>query len=632
MKGLNVSIVALVSALAVPAQAQEIELDEIVVSAFKTAIERIRTGMSVSVVNPSAQIAPARAVDGLDRLPGLSVSTQGALGNSARLRIRGADQRYIAVFVDGIRVTDPTSTQTEYDFGTLPSTSIGRIEVLRGSQSALWGGSAVGGVLNIETPRATEDGTAQQSQIEAGRYATRSLSYGLTHKQGALETTLNLSHFVTDGYSAVDGGTEADGSEVNRMSAMLRYEFNGTLALGGALFHQRGSNEFDGLNVNYVLVDQANSQNRDETGARVFAELSLGNTEHVFDLTHYQVGREITDGSGFNTFDGSRTTFGWQATTEVSDAVTLVYGADTMLEEARYSRLPGGLADTRISGAFGQVLWAVNGQLDIAATARMDRNSGYGDFETGRVSVSYRPDEATTLRGAIATGFRAPSIDELFGDYPAQAFIGNPALAPEESLSYELGVEREFGNGAVVSATLFRLDVENQIAYDACPINDPAELDYDPSIADYACQAGTVNTLENTAGTSVRKGFELAAEMPLGDRANLGLAYTYTDAKRQSGTRIGLVPRRELTLTLQGDITDRISAAASVKHAADRLNDFATAAMPDYTVFGVSASYQVNDMAEAYLRIENILDEDYQTVPGYGTSGRAAFVGLRAKF
>jgi vitamin B12 transporter len=255
----------------------------------------------------------------------------------------------------------------------------------------------------------------------------------------------------------------------------------------------------------------------------------------------------------------------------------------------------------------------------------MDRNSGYGDFETGRVSVSYRPDEATTLRGAIATGFRAPSIDELFGDYPAQAFIGNPALAPEESLSYELGVEREFGNGAVVSATLFRLDVDNQIAYDACP-------QVNPNLWNSPCQPNTLNTLENTAGTSVRKGLELAAEMPLGDRANLGLAYTYTDAKRQSGARIGLVPRRELTLTLQGDITDRISAAASVRHAADRLNDFATAAMPDYTVFGVSASYQVNEMAEAYLRIENIFDEDYQTVPGYGTSGRSAFVGLRAKF
>ncbi|WP_430464425.1 TonB-dependent receptor plug domain-containing protein [Tabrizicola sp.] len=626
MKRLNISLIALLSMLAIPAQAQDIELDEIIVSAFKTAIERIRTGVSVSVVNPTADAAPARAVDTLNRLPGVSVSTQGALGSAARLRIRGADQRYIAVFVDGIRVTDPTAVQTEYDFGTLPSASIGRIEVLRGSQSALWGGSAVGGVVNIETPRATEDGTTQSVQAEAGRYATRSLSYGLAHKAGALETTLNLSHFVTDGYSAFDGGTEADGAQINRVSATLRYQVNGTLALGGALFHQRASNEFDGYNnITYAFEDQANSQKRDETGVRVFADLSLGNTQHVFDLTRYQVGREITDDNGFNTFDGTRTTFGWQATTELAESLTLVYGADTMLEEAEYSRLTGGIADTRISGAFGQALWAVNGQLDVSATVRMDNHSTFGNFETGRLSMAYRPDGATTLRGAIATGFRAPSIDELFGDYPTQAFIGNPGLTPEESLSYELGVEREFGAGAVVSATLFKLDVENQIAYDACPAVDPANWDF-------SCQPGTINTLNNIPGTSVRKGLELAAEMPLGDRANLGLAYTYTDAKRQTGARIGLVPRHELTMTLQGEITDRIRAGATVKHVADRLNDFAFAAMPDYTVVGVDASYQVNDMAEAYLRIENLFDEDYQTSEGYGTSGRAAFVGLRAKF
>lgn len=612
MKRLNISLIALLSALAIPAQAQDIELDEIVVSAFKTAIERIRTGVSVSVVDPSAKAAPASAVDSLNRLPGVSVSTQGALGSAARLRIRGADQRYIAVFVDGIRVTDPTATQTEYDFGTLHSANIGRIEVLRGSQSALWGGSAVGGVVNIETPRATEDGTTQQAQVEAGRYDTRSLSYGLVHKAGALETTLNLSHFLTDGYSAFDGGTEADGAEVNRVSATLRYQVNGTLALGGALFHQRGSNEFDGYNnVTFAFEDQANSQKREETGARVFAELSLGNTEHVFDLTSYQVGREITDDNGFNTFDGSRTTVSWQATTEFSDALSLVYGADTMLEEAEYSQLTGGIADTRISGAFGQALWAVNGQLDVSATVRVDRHSSFGNFETGRLSVAYRPDDMTTLRAAIATGFRAPSIDELFGNYPTQAFIGNPALTPEESLSYELGVEREFGNGAVVSATLFQLDVENQIQYQfALPLS----------------------TVANIPGTSVRKGVELAAEMPLGDRANLALAYTYTDAKRQTGARIGLVPRHELTLTLQGDITDRLSAGASIKHVADRMNDFAFAAMPDYTVVGVDAAYKINDVAEAYIRIENLFDEDYQTSEGYGTSGRAAFVGLRAKF
>lgn len=613
MKRLNISLIALMSALAVPAHAQDIELDEIVVSAFKTALERLRTGVSVAVIDPSAKAAPAstQVVESLSRLPGVSVSTQGPLGSPARLRIRGADQRYIAVYVDGIRVTDPTATQTEYDLGTLPSSNIGRIEVLRGSQSALWGGSAVGGVINISTPRPTEDGTQQQARAEAGRYDTRSLSYGMTHKAGPLETTLNLSHFRTDGYSAFDGGTEADGAEVSRVSATLRYQVNGTLALGGALFHQRTDSEFDGYNnITYAFEDQDNNQKRRESGVRLFAELSLGNTEHVFDVTRYAIGRDVTDDNGFNTFDGSRTTFGWQATTELSDRVTLVYGADTMLEDAQYTSLSGGTADTRISGAFGQALWAVNSQLDLSATLRVDHNSSYGSFTTGRVAGAYQMGTGTTLRGAIATGYRAPSIDERFGDYPTQGFVGNPSLTPEESLSYEIGVEHSYGSGAMVSATLFQLDVENQIAY----------------------QWGTPATLVNIPGTSVRKGVEIAASLPLGDRANLDLAYTYTDARRQTGKRIGLVPRHELSLALEGELTDRLSAGASVKHVVDRMDDFAFAAMPDYTVVGVEAAYKVGEGAEAYLRVENLFDEDYQTSAGYGTSGRAAFVGLRAKF
>lgn len=620
MKRLNISLIALVSALGVPAVAQDIELDEIVVTAVKTAIERIRSGVSVSVVTPEEDKVPdaAQIVETLSRLPGVSVSNQGPLGSPAKMRIRGADQRYIAVFVDGIRVTDPTSVQTEYDFGTLPSAGIGRIEVLRGSQSALWGGSAVGGVVNISTPRPVEDGTTQTAQAEAGSYNTRSLSYGLTHKQGALEATLNLSHFKTNGFSAASAGTEADGAETNRVSATLRYQVNGTLALGGAVFHQQGNSAYDDIGA-----DAANTKKSTETGARAFAELSLGNTEHVFDVTHYRIDRDVSDWRGLSSFSGQRTTFGWQATTELNQGLTLVYGADTMLEKATYTNLPAGQAETRISGAFGQALWAVNDQLDISATARVDHNSTFGNFNTGRLALSWRPDGATTVRAAIATGFRAPSIDERFGDYPdpSYPFIGNPALTPEESLSYELGVEREFGNGGVISATLFQLDVDNQIAYASCPMT-PA----------FVCVPGTVSTLNNIPGTSVRKGVEIAANLPLGTRADLGLAYTYTDARRQTGARIGLVPRHELTLTLKGEVTDQLSAAVSVKHVVDRMDDFAFAAMPDFTVVNAEASYAVSDKAEAYLRIENLFDEDYETSAGYNTAGRSAFVGLRAKF
>lgn len=621
MKSLNISLIALVSALALPAQAQDIELDEIVVTAVKAAIERIRTGVSVSVVTPEEDKVPdaAQITETLSRLPGVSVSNQGPLGSPAKMRIRGADQRYIAVFVDGIRVTDPTLAQTEYDFGTLPSAGIGRIEVLRGSQSALWGGSAVGGVVNITTPRPVEDGTTQTTQAEAGSYDTRSLSYGLTHKEGALEATLNLSHFKTDGFSAASAGTEADGAEANRISATLRYQVNDTLALGGAVFHQQSNSKYDGWidldgdGWGDVFGDLPNHKSSRETGIRAFAEVALGNTEHVFDVTSYAIGRDFSDENGIGKFDGQRTTFSWQATTELNDALTLVYGADTMLEKARYSNLPGGLADTRISGAFAQALWAANSQLDVSATARIDRNSTFGSFATGRLALAYRPQEGTTIRASVASGYRAPSIDERFGNYPSLFFVGNPNLTPEESLSYELGVEHEFSGGASVSATLFRLEVDNLITSTAL-----------------------FDSLENIAGTSVRQGIELGATLPLGDRAQLGFAYTYTDARRPDRVvgekRIGLVPYHELAVTLDADITDQLSAGLAIKHAAGRMDDFGNTPMPDFTVVNAEASYAVSDSAEAYLRIENLFDEDYETSAGYNTPGRSAFVGLRARF
>ena len=104
--------------------------------------------------------------------------------------------------------------------------------------------------------------------------------------------------------------------------------------------------------------------------------------------TNYSVQRDVSDENGIGAFTGKRQTFGWQATTEVNSALTLVYGADTMLEKAAYSNLPGGIADTRISGAFAQALWASNDQLDISATARLDHNSTFGSFATGRVALS----------------------------------------------------------------------------------------------------------------------------------------------------------------------------------------------------------------------------------------------------
>ena len=614
----GISLFALALA-AHPLRAEVIDLEDIVVTANRTPAEAARTGVSASVLTAEdlARSGAATMAEVLAGLPGISFSQQGPVGNAGTLRIRGADKRYIAVFVDGIRVTDPTQTETAYDFGALLTADVGRVEILRGSQSALWGGSAVAGVVNITTRAATEDGVSQEAEVEGGSHGTLRGRYTLTQRGERSETTISFAHLKTDGFSAAAAGTEKDGAEISRLSFSTRYRMTDALVIGAAAFHQKLRQDYDGF-LGFAPGDMANVQRRTETGARVFAEWDSGRTLHVFDATRYRVAREMDEAGTVSRFTGLRTTFGWQATTRVSEALQFVYGADTMLETARYTALPAGTEQTRISGVFGQALWRPSEQVDVSASLRRDRNSQFGGFTTGRLAVAFQLDGSTTLRAAVASGFRAPSIDERFGNYPGSFFVGNPGLTPEKSLSYELGVERRFGTGGVVSATLFRLDIDNLIAYQACP--------------GWPCPPGTVNTLANVPGTSKRQGLELAARVPLGERVALTGAYTHTDARRATGARLGLVARHDLTVGLEASLGERTQASLSVKQVSGRLNDFAFAAMPDYTVVNAGISHDLGQGAEVWLRVENLFDKSYQLSEGYAAPGRSVFVGLRKRF
>lgn len=618
MKRLSISILALAAMLPQMTLAQDTLLDEIVVTANKIAAALNRVGVSVAVVTETdLQKSSETTVAGyLSKLPGVSLVAQGPFGNTANLRVRGADGRYLAVFIDGVRVSDPSSTTVQFDFGSLLTTDVGRIEVLRGSQSALWGGSAVGGVINITTKAAVEEGFHQSVKVETGSYGTTILAYGLTQKTGPLELTLNAGALHTDGYSAAAAGIEKDGADAERLSFSARYQVNDALALGASAFTQRVRQDYDGYAAPSYLLGDANSvQRKRETGARAFAEYESGNSDHLFDATLFRVVRDYDQDGDLSGFAGKRLTLAYKGTTEISQALTLVYGLDWQKESAEYTNLPGGVADNKTVGAYAQALWAARDDLDVSASLRMDHNDGFGDYPTGRLALAYRPDAATTVRAAIANGFRAPSIDERFGDYPGfYAFVGNPDLTPEKSLSYELGVEHEFGGGARLSATLFQLNVDNLITY----------------------VFGAPSTLVNLPGKSKRSGMELSAELPINDRFALTAAYTYTDARNPAGGRLIQVPYHDLSLGLEAMVTDRLSASVNIKAQAGRRdndpNTFAAGPMPDFGVVNLSVNYAINDRTEAYLKIDNVLDQDYQLINGYNTSGRAIYVGLQAKF
>ncbi len=627
MPGLRQLLATTTLAATVTAQGAEaqdyVDLGQYVVSALRTAAEALSTGVSVSVVTEEdlQKAGDIRLSSYLARLPGVSVTQSGPMGTVTKLRIRGAEPRYVAVYVDGIRVDDPTGIASEFDWGALSTADVGRIEVLRGSQSALWGASAVGGVINITSRAGTDEGLHQGVAVEGGSYGTASLRYSVSYTDDRVEASATLSRLHSDGFSAYDTiprtkGLEADGYDATRLSFSTRYRVNDALAVGLAGFAQQAENDYD----DYLADSTLSWQKRREIGLRAFAEYQAGNTEHTFEVTRYRIARDDHASWGPSNFTGVRLGFGYRGVTEVSPALTLVYGAETTKETVHNSALPAG-GSTRLSGIYGEAIWKPTETLDLSLGLRQDHNSAFGNEPSGRIALAWQATPELTLRTAISTGFRAPSLYEQAGD-PAWGIAPNPGVGPEKSRSFEVGADWHPGEGNSLGATLFAVDIDDAITY--CGTVWAA-----PCIG--TLPAGFTNMYENVPGRSKRRGIELYGEMALGSKASLGMSYTYTDARGPAGDRLARVPFHDLSLTLDGQIADRLRGTLALQHVAGRPAEFGVT--PDnYTVVNAGLAYDLGERAVLTLRVENLFDRDYQDVPGYGTSERAAYVGLQAKF
>ncbi|MDG4647008.1 TonB-dependent receptor [Roseibacterium sp. SDUM158017] len=594
-------------------------LDDIVFSVNAANIERSRVGNAVSVVTAEdlEQAGDLQLADYLASLPGVSLTRAGPPGTVADLRIRGAQGRYISVYVDGILVTDPSGTSISYDdFGGLSTGSIRRIEVLRGSQSALYGGTAVGGVINISTlpDEDAPEGTTQSFALEAGSNETYSLSYGLVQRTGAMTLSLGLDHTQSEGFSAADendGNTEADGFDRSRASFGAEYEVNAALTIGVNGFVETGATEFD----DFLFPDPVDGTPDDEQervahGARAYLEYTAGDWTHDAALSLYEIERRSRSDGSLSVFRGERLAAEYTATARLSQELQLSFGLRAQRETAIYDNIPGGEGDVETTGAFLEALWSPSADIDVTATVRRDEHSAFGGDTNGRLAFAWRPTQALQVRGAVGTGYRPPSIDELYGDYPDPffPFVGNPDLTPEESFSAEVGFDYRFSNGAELGATAFLLEIENLVTF----------------------EPGTPSTLVNAPGVSTRRGLELSGRFPINEMITLHGAYTFTDAQDAIGDPLSFVPEHDLVVGLDAEWGSGFLGMLTARRVTGTFEGGTP--LPDYTVVDTSVAYEFRDGMEAYFRIHNLLDEQYQVRRGYGTSDRAFQVGLRASF
>lgn len=589
------------------AQDEAFDLDAIIVqSPSLSPVEANRSGSSVEILEgEDVGDNDSKVIDRLERLPGVNATSNGGLGALSTVQIRGLPARYVGVRINGIDVSDPSGTQNQFNFGGLSSGTVGRIEVLKGSQSALYGSEAIAGVVNIETFRPEELGFSGQVQAEAGSFDTYSGTLNLGYKTDRGEVALSYGYIESEGISAQSFNTEKDGFDQGTLTFSGEYDLTDSVTLGGSVLYRDSTLEID---RDSFSNDDTGVVYNEELGARVFATAITGAVTHTISYEYFDIARD--DPGGFTTrFTGERQALNYLGSAELGALTILNFGFDYVEEKINSGTVIGSEENT---GVMAELLFSPSDRIDLSAALRYDDNSDFGGDTTGRLAAVWRPMDDLAFRAVVGTGYRAPSLFERFSAY------GDPTLQPETSVSYELGVEKTYGAMGFVKATVFYTDVEDLIDFDGAAV---------------ACGSG-FGCYNQVPGTTTSKGIELSGEYALSNAVSLFGAYTYTDAETD-GVRLTRTPKHDAVIGVSSDFTDRFSGYVDVRHVADVVpSAFAPAnnKVGDYTLVGAGLSYDVTNSAEIYLRIENLLDEDYETAGGFNQPGRAAYVGLRADF
>ena len=632
----TVATVSLLSVLPFSAQgqtAQQIEIEEVLVSASLLPIAASRSANAITVID-SEQLKNRAALSVSDLLrdvPGLAVSRSGVQGSATQIRVRGAEANHLLVLIDGVEANDPSQSD-ELNWGTLSAADIERIEVIRGPQSAMRGSDAMAGVVNIITRRADQPLSASLF-TETGSFGTSNSGFSVGSKQGDFDARLGVNHIETEGENISRTGSEKDGYQNTNVNLNAGWTVNDELRLSFAGRQSDGMNEFDAdSDFDGVVDDQDKvSEFRNSTmriqGDYVSAD---GRFQHKLVIAQSNNDNEAFDAGVLGTFTSSSKDqyqyIGSVFWDESSQRVSVLAERE---EEDFQQR--GAIDDYGVYGVFDpnqdrerntdsiaiEYRSDVSDALSLAASSRYDDNSEFDSANTFRVEAVYQLNDGTRLRSAYGTAIKNPTFTERFGFYTN--FIGNPNLEPEESTSWELGIDQMlFDNSLTLSATLFDTELENEINGSAL---DPVTFGY---------------TAINKEGKSQRQGVELTAIGTLSNSLSLNAAYTYTDSvewDEEDAVYIDEVRRARhmASLNLAWQAMDNLHINANVQHNGSQTDVVFPniVALDSYTLVNLNANFSATEKLDVYLRLDNLFDEAYEEVFSYQTLGFGASLGVR---
>jgi len=613
------------------------EADEIiVVTANREAQPLSRVGQSITVIT-AEQIARRQSntvIDLLRDVPGVTFARNGGVGGVASIFIRGAESEQTVALIDGVKLNDPASPGGGFNFGNLLVGNIERIEVLRGSQSVLWGSQAIGGVINMITTTPTEQ-LRVNARAEGGYRGTAQVVANVSGKAGPVSASVGGGYFRSDNISAFSearGGTERDGYRNYGANAKLNLAIADSLSVDLRGFYSFGTANIDGFAPpSFAFGDTRElGTTRELVGyAGVNAALFDGRLRNRFGYAITDTRRRNTDfrPAAVDTFTGNgrNERLEYQGVFDIAKGWQANFGAER--EVSRFDTISFGGPITRgraqIDSVYGQLVATPFAGLTLTAGLRRDQHDRFGGATTFGGSGVWTPNQgATTIRASYSEGFKAPSLFQL------QSSFGNQLLRPERSQGYDVGVTQRLLDGRIeMSATWFARNSSDLINFISCPR---------PLTG--ICTNRRSGTFDNVARANAQ-GVELTLLVRPVDSLTVTGNYSFIDSTNQtvSAANFGRrLPRRPgQSINISGDYRwdFGLETGATITHIGRSFDNAAnTTRLEGYVLADIRAAVDVTPRISVYGRIENLFDEQYETVFRFGTNRRSAFAGVRVRY
>jgi vitamin B12 transporter len=631
-----------------------IETPELFISATKTEtpIKHVTSAVEIITGEQMQQRRMKTVVEALRLAQGLAVFQSGGPGTLAQVRMRGGTPQQTLVLIDGAIVN--SATDGTYNFANLTTDNIERIEILRGSQGMMWGSDAMGGVVNIITKRGRETPNIS-AFAEYGSFATLREGASVTGKKGLFDVAATLSRWDTSNFSAINyrrGAAERDGFHNWQGSMKLgvdlpkdgRLEFNfrwmdGITNLDGTTFNPVTS----GFDPADVLGAKTHSKEYVYTGSYLqpitkwwSQRLSLARATNSFSTNSGTIERNVVTGaeappfplsSEINTVSNRLewqhdfqivkplfVTAGYQFREGLGENLDTLTATPTLTQKVISSN--AGFAEAKLN------LWD---RLFGTAGIRQDEYNVFGSATTYRVTGGYLLKETgTKLRGSYGTGFRAPTINDLF--FPG---FGNPNLQPEKSRSSDVALEQSlFDERVFVSAGYFWTRYQNLIL----SVFDPGGVCSFSLFGFCAANIGEARAEGVEASTKLK----LIRDQPWIKSLDLQFQYTHTSTRNQTNggnTRLPLWPLNQWSAVLSYQPIEALRANLEGRFVGQRFNDTQNDdSLPHFYVWNASFTYDVTKTVQVYGRADNIFNRKYEEVLFFGTPIRSVFGGVRVNF